>query len=45
MSYTEISPDENPMPTTSRAGERASTVTAAEVAFEGDVRRDAAGNV
>ena len=45
MSYTEISPEEKPIPTTSIAGERASAVMAVELVFDGDVRSDAAAKV
>lgn len=45
MSYTDISPDEKPMPITSMAGERASAVMAVDAVLDGEVNNDAAGNV
>ena len=45
MSYTDISPDEKPIPMTSIAGDRARAVMAVDAVFEGDVNSDAAGKV
>ena len=45
MSYTDISPDENPIPMTSIAGDGARAVIALETVSDGEVNNDAAGNV
>ena len=45
MSYTDISPDENPIPMTSIAGDGARAVIALETVLDGEVNNDAAGNV